>query len=89
MRIDTVSQILTYSNVASFRNVIVLESCKGLILGSIVERVAGNGTIINLSPNGSHIATKETLDYMNFPADYTKTLYNFPLEKIDKVTVSI
>ena len=88
MRMDTLAQILTYSNVAAHRNVVVLESCKGLILASIVERVAGYGNIINLSPNGSHISTKEILDYMNFPAEYTNNLYNFPLERSDKLEVT-
>ena len=55
---DTISQLLTYSNIAAFRNVMVLESCKGLILSAIVERVAGHGKIINFSPNGSHISTR-------------------------------
>lgn len=89
MRMDTLSQILTYSNVAAYRNVVVLESCKGLILASVVERIAGFGNVINLSPNGSHISTKDILDYMNFPSDYTKNLYNFPLEKTDKLTVGL
>lgn len=41
MRIDTIGQILTYGNVAAFRNVMVVESCKGLILSAIAERVGG------------------------------------------------
>lgn len=84
MRMDTIAQILTYSNIAAFRNVMVLESTKGLLLAAIVERLAGFGKIVNFSPNGSHISTKETLDYMNFPAEYTNIVYNFPLEKADK-----
>ncbi len=58
MRMDTISQILTYSNIAANRNVMVLESCKGLLLAAIVERLGGYGKIINFSPNGSHISTK-------------------------------
>ena len=42
MRIDTVAQLLTYANVAAFRNVMVVESCKGLILSAVAERVGGN-----------------------------------------------
>ena len=57
MRIDTIAQIMTYGNVAPFRNVLVLESCKGLLLGAVVERLSGTGRIVNLSPNGSHIST--------------------------------
>ena len=58
MRLDTISQILTYSNVAAHRNVLVMESCKGLLLASIVERVGGFGNVINLSPNGGDNSTK-------------------------------
>ena len=28
---------------------------------------------------------RETLDYMDFPAEFTNQLYNFPLEKCDKL----
>lgn len=55
---DSLAQILTYSNLAAHRNVMILESCKGLLLAAVVERLAGNGTIINLSPNGSHISSR-------------------------------
>lgn len=58
IRMDSLSQILTYSNLAANRNVMILESCKGLLLASVVERLAGHGNIINLSPNGSHISTR-------------------------------
>lgn len=59
---DTLAQILTYSNLAAYRNVLVLESCKGLLLSAVVERVGGFGTVINLSPNGSHISTRLQLN---------------------------
>lgn len=81
MRMDTIAQILTYSNVAAFRNVMVLESCKGLLLAAVTERVGGFGKIVNFSPNGSHNAHTDTLNYMNFPSEFTDQLYNFPLEK--------
>jgi len=58
MRMDTIAQILTYANAAAFRNVMVLENCKGLLLAAITERVAGFGTIVNFSPNGSHNAAR-------------------------------
>ena len=61
MRMDTISQILTYSNLAAHRNCLVVESCKGLLLSAVVERVGGFGTIVNFSPNGSHISTSTIL----------------------------
>jgi len=85
MRLDTISQILTYSNVAAHRNVLVMESCKGVLLASIVERVGGFGNIINLSPNGGDNSTKQSLEHMNFPEAFMKSIHNFPLEKSDKL----
>lgn len=89
MRMDTVAQILTYANVAAFRNVMVLESCKGLLLAAITERVGGFGKIVNFSPNGSHNAHTDTLNYMNFPSEFKDQLYNFPLEKAHKTEANI
>jgi hypothetical protein len=60
MRLDTISQILTYGNLSAFKNVVVIESCKGLLLASIVERLAGTGKIVNLSPNGAALSTMYT-----------------------------
>ena len=58
MRIDTIGQMLTFGNIAATRNVMVLESCKGLILSAIAERLGGHGKIINFSPNGGDNSTK-------------------------------
>lgn len=88
MRMDTIAQILTYANVAAHRNVMVVDSCKGLLLAAVLDRVATFGTIVNFSANGSHIACRETLDFMNFPAEYLDKVYNFPLEKCHKPQVS-
>lgn len=89
MRMDTIAQMLTYANLAAFRNVMVLENCKGLILAAVVERIGGHGKIVNFSPNGSHMAAKETLDCMNFPSEVTKNLYNYPLEQCHRPEVYI
>jgi tRNA (adenine58-N1)-methyltransferase non-catalytic subunit len=89
MRIDTVAQILTYSNVAAYRNVLILENCKGLLVASVVERLGGFGSIINLSPNGVDNGSRQTLAYMNFKEALTDVVQNFPLEKIDKLDVRI
>lgn len=85
MRIDTIAQMLTYSNVAANRNVLILESCKGLLLAAVAERLGGYGTVINLSPNGGDNSTKLSLEHMNFKEDITKSIINFPLEQIDKI----
>ncbi len=62
---DTIAQILTYSNVAPNRNVMILESTKGLLLAAVAERLGGLGKLINFSPNGSHISTSNHFSMTN------------------------
>ena len=42
MRSDTLAQILTLSNVHALSNLVVMETCQGLIVGSMLERMGGN-----------------------------------------------
>ncbi len=58
LRIDTVSQILLYANIAAHRNVLLVESCKGLMVAGVAERMGGFGRLINLSPNGAGNSVK-------------------------------
>ena len=41
LRADSLSQLLCYSNVMSGSTVAVVESCHGLVLGSVMERLGG------------------------------------------------
>ena len=41
LRADILSQLLCYSNVMSASTVAVVESCQGLVLGSVMERLGG------------------------------------------------
>lgn len=38
---DTLAQILTYGNVHAFTNVAVVDTCSGLVVGAILERLGG------------------------------------------------
>ncbi len=38
---DTIARMLTYSNVHTGVNALVVESCQGLLLGSVLERLGG------------------------------------------------
>jgi tRNA (adenine-N(1)-)-methyltransferase non-catalytic subunit len=41
MRVDTLAQILTIANVHSGCNVMLVESCQGLVTGAVLERLGG------------------------------------------------
>ena len=38
---DTLAQMLTYSNVHPGCNAVVVETCQGLLLGAVLERLGG------------------------------------------------
>ncbi len=45
LRIDMLAQILTYANIAAYRNAVVIESCKGLIVAGLAERMGGTAQL--------------------------------------------
>eukprot|EP01083_Nonionella_stella_P015665 43836_1 len=48
LRIDTMSQILSLANIHHNQYVLCVESCTGLVVGSIAERMNGRGRIFNV-----------------------------------------
>ena len=41
LRVDSLAQILNEANVRACNKLIVMESCLGLVLGAVMERMAG------------------------------------------------
>lgn len=54
VRHDTLGQILSYSNITSGQQVLVFETCQGLITGAIAERLGGYGSIISIYTGQQH-----------------------------------
>lgn len=48
MREDTLGQILSYSNVSAGCQVLVMESCQGVVTGAIAQRMGGYGKIFSV-----------------------------------------
>ena len=46
MREDTLGQILSYSNVSAGCQVLVLETCMGVVTGALAERMGGYGKVL-------------------------------------------
>ena len=52
LRIDSISQLITMANVRAGSRIIAMETCQGLLLGTILERMGGvsdNGVLIGCS----------------------------------------
>ena len=48
LRSDAVAQLLAYGNIRANCKIIVVDGAKGLLVGSVAERIAGEGRLINL-----------------------------------------
>ncbi|KAL8611138.1 hypothetical protein ACOMHN_064428 [Nucella lapillus] len=80
LRGDSLSQLLNYSNMMSGSTVAVVESCQGLVLGAVMERLGGCGKVLHLYPGND--MNRHVVGQFNFPEDHMKTLHEFPLNKL-------
>uniref|UniRef100_H2YBX2 tRNA (adenine(58)-N(1))-methyltransferase non-catalytic subunit TRM6 n=1 Tax=Ciona savignyi TaxID=51511 RepID=H2YBX2_CIOSA len=82
IRIDTISQILTAANIRHGANVAVVETCSGVVLGAVLERLGGNGCVVNLH-NGEAPPNLFAVSHFNFPDSYwDDNLHSVPLHKL-------
>ncbi|KAK7103104.1 tRNA (adenine(58)-N(1))-methyltransferase non-catalytic subunit TRM6-like [Littorina saxatilis] len=80
LRADSLSQLLSYSNVMSGSRVAVVESCQGLVLGSVMEKMAGDGRVLHLYPGND--MNRHMVNSFNFLESQSKILLEFPLNKL-------
>ncbi|XP_069811710.1 tRNA (adenine(58)-N(1))-methyltransferase non-catalytic subunit TRM6 isoform X2 [Dendropsophus ebraccatus] len=81
LRYDTLAQMLTLGNIHAGSKVIVMETCAGLVLGSVMERMGGFGSVIQMYPGGGPV--RAATDCFGFPKSFYQTLYEFPLSKLE------
>ncbi|CAG5136895.1 unnamed protein product [Candidula unifasciata] len=86
LRPDTLSQLLNYGNVMYGSNVAVVETCQGLVLASLLQRMGGEGKLIQLVPNTSNSVCRQVMDYFNFPKEHLDNVYMFPLDTFSTIT---
>jgi tRNA (adenine58-N1)-methyltransferase non-catalytic subunit len=73
MRVDTLSQMMSFANVHAGARFIVCEETQGLILGSVMERMGGVGEVLVV-----HEKEKErhiVAEYMNFGKEWETVNY--------------
>ncbi|NXH10072.1 TRM6 methyltransferase, partial [Bucco capensis] len=80
LRYDTLAQMLTLGNVHAGNKMIVMETCAGLVLGAVMERMGGYGTIIQLYPGGGPV--RAATGCFGFPKHFFDHLHEFPLSKV-------
>lgn len=77
LRYDTLAQMLTLANIHAGSKVLVFETCAGLVLGSIVERMGGYGSVIQIYPGGGPV--RAGVESFGFPAHFHNMLHEFPI----------
>jgi len=77
LRVDSLAQLLTLSNVQSSSQVMIVETCIGLVLGAVAERLGGTGRILNFY-YGSQPSVS-LLNNFNFTPATMQTIFHYPL----------
>ncbi|NXP41132.1 TRM6 methyltransferase, partial [Leiothrix lutea] len=83
LRYDTLAQMLTLGNVHAGTKMIVMETCAGLVLGAVMERMGGYGSIIQLYPGGGPV--RAATSCFGFPKAFFEHLHEFPLSKVQSL----
>ncbi|KFO72986.1 tRNA (adenine(58)-N(1))-methyltransferase non-catalytic subunit TRM6, partial [Cuculus canorus] len=80
LRYDTLAQMLTLGNIRAGNKMIVMETCAGLVLGAVMERMGGYGSIIQMYPGGGPV--RAATSCFGFPKPFFDNLHEFPLSKM-------
>lgn len=78
IRSDALALLLNSANIQVGSKVAVVETCVGLVLGAVAERMAENGKIINI-----HVAPTPgltVLSYLNLPQTTLDNIHHLPLD---------
>ncbi|TSK58035.1 tRNA (adenine(58)-N(1))-methyltransferase non-catalytic subunit TRM6 [Bagarius yarrelli] len=81
LRYDTLAQMLTLGNIHAGSKIVVFETCAGLVLGSVMERMGGHGSLIQMYPGGGPV--RAGMESFGFPSHFHETLHEFPLCKVN------
>ncbi|CAL8315870.1 unnamed protein product [Merluccius merluccius] len=77
LRHDTLAQMLTLGNIHAGSKVLVFETCSGLVLGAVMERMGGYGSVVQMYPGGE--AVRAGVESFGFPPHFHDTLHEFPI----------
>ncbi|XP_061668932.1 tRNA (adenine(58)-N(1))-methyltransferase non-catalytic subunit TRM6 isoform X2 [Syngnathoides biaculeatus] len=77
LRFDTLALMLNLANIHAGSKVLVFETCAGLVLGSIMERMGGFGSVIQMYPGAGPV--RAGVENFGFPTHFHDTLHEFPI----------
>ncbi|KAG7259509.1 hypothetical protein CRUP_031785 [Coryphaenoides rupestris] len=77
MRYDTLARMLTLGNIHAGGKVLVFETCAGLVLGAVMERMGGYGSVVQMYPGDR--AVRPGVESFGFPPHFHAKLHEFPI----------
>ncbi|RHY26646.1 hypothetical protein DYB32_007430 [Aphanomyces invadans] len=83
LRFDIIGQILSYGNIYAGAQVMVVETCMGLITGAIAERMLGHGTL--LAGYEGQQPSVDTIRRFNFDQAVNDSIVYFPFHYIGQL----
>ncbi|XP_033735564.1 tRNA (adenine(58)-N(1))-methyltransferase non-catalytic subunit TRM6-like [Pecten maximus] len=83
MRVDSLAQILSRGNVRAHSTVAVVDTCMGLVVGAVMERLGGFGKVIHFHQGPT--AVRPVLDSFDFSEEILNNLYNYPLDRVNTI----
>lgn len=83
LRYDTLAQMLAFGNIHAGCKIIVAETCAGLVLGSVMERLGGYGSVIHMYPGSMPI--RAAMENFGFPNSFYDHLHDFPINQLNSL----
>mgnify|MGYP005994522501 CR=1 FL=1 len=87
LRPDSVAQLLNLGNITSGDNVLVHETCAGLVIGAIAERLGGRGNLLSLYTE-QVVPVNNALKCFNFPETIGNTYIPIPFHQLEPLANS-
>lgn len=83
LREDALALILTYGNVHAGAQVLLVETCMGILTGAVADRLGGMGRV--LSGFAGQQAACSALPNFNFDAKHESTILHFPFTYLSQL----
>eukprot|EP00968_Pinguiococcus_pyrenoidosus_P015009 scaffold1376_cov257-Pinguiococcus_pyrenoidosus.AAC.22 len=87
LRSDALAQVLAYGNVCSGQQILLIDTCMGLVTGAIMERLGGDGCIFHAYTGQA--ANLDAVQRFNFSPDVMDTLVTLPLSLLVSMSKSL
>lgn len=82
MQASSLSQLLTMANIRSGSRVVIVENFSGVVLGAVLERLAGSGACVNIHAGGETAPNLFSISHLNLPDEHWAVLHSLPLHTL-------